>query len=130
MTQAARSRQGKMEKSLLSFATTYPGWEPGAAEKQMLSGLQLPAPGAAAGGTDGAGAETDGGMHGSGWHAGLPPYPFTAHLGITQRPGVLLTEGPHTTFVNSVLMDLHCVWRTRDWDCASAGLQICCATVS
>lgn len=38
--QAARSRQGKVEKSLLSFATTYPGWEPGAAAKQMLSGLR------------------------------------------------------------------------------------------
>ena len=38
--QAARSRQGKVEKSLLSFATTYPGWQPGAAAKQMLSGLR------------------------------------------------------------------------------------------
>lgn len=110
-----------MEKSLLSFATTYPGWEPGAAGKQMLSGLRLPALGAAAGGTDGAGAEADGGMHGSGWHAGPPPgsqYPFTAHLGITQRPGVLLTKGPIHKVCQQCLMDLRCVWRTRDLDCA------------
>jgi hypothetical protein len=42
--QAARSRQGKVEKSLLSFATTYPGWQPGAAAKQMLSGLRAATP--------------------------------------------------------------------------------------
>ena len=37
--QAARSRQGKMEKSLLSFAATYPTWEPDAAAKQLLATL-------------------------------------------------------------------------------------------
>ena len=37
--QASRSRQGKMEKSLLSFAATYPTWEPDAAAKQMLMAL-------------------------------------------------------------------------------------------
>ena len=37
--QASRSRQGKMEKSLLSFAATYPTWEPDAAAKQMLMTL-------------------------------------------------------------------------------------------
>ncbi|KAL3162518.1 hypothetical protein ABBQ32_010175 [Trebouxia sp. C0010 RCD-2024] len=36
---AARSRQGKMEKSFLSFVSTYPTWEPGAAAKQMLASL-------------------------------------------------------------------------------------------
>ena len=51
--QASRSRQGKMEKSLLSFAATYPTWEPDAAAKQMLMALgQAPplrgAPGASA----------------------------------------------------------------------------------
>ncbi|KAK9802892.1 hypothetical protein WJX73_002447 [Symbiochloris irregularis] len=35
----ARSRQGKMEKSLLSFATTYPTWEPGVAAKQLLAAV-------------------------------------------------------------------------------------------
>jgi hypothetical protein len=37
--QAARSRQGKMEKSFLSFAATYPTWEPDSAAKQMLLSL-------------------------------------------------------------------------------------------
>ena len=37
--QASRSRQGKMEKSFLSFVSTYPTWEPGAAAKQMLASL-------------------------------------------------------------------------------------------
>ena len=37
--QASRSRQGKMEKSLLSFAATYPTWGPDAAAKQMLMAL-------------------------------------------------------------------------------------------
>lgn len=36
---AARSRQGKMEKSFLTFVSTYPTWEPGAAAKQMLAAL-------------------------------------------------------------------------------------------
>ncbi|EIE20298.1 APG9-domain-containing protein [Coccomyxa subellipsoidea C-169] len=36
---AARSRQGKMEKSFLSFAATYPTWEPDSAAKQMLLSL-------------------------------------------------------------------------------------------
>lgn len=35
----ARSRQGKMEKSFLSFAATYPSWEPAATAKQMLACL-------------------------------------------------------------------------------------------
>lgn len=35
----ARSRQGKMEKSLVSFATAYPTWEPGAHAKQLLAAL-------------------------------------------------------------------------------------------
>ncbi|KAK9845371.1 hypothetical protein WJX81_004761 [Elliptochloris bilobata] len=39
---AARSRQGKMEKSLLSFAATYPTWEPDAAAKQLLATLAAP----------------------------------------------------------------------------------------
>ena len=39
--QAARSRHGKMEKSLLSFATQYPAWEPEAAAKQLLATLSL-----------------------------------------------------------------------------------------
>ena len=76
-----------MEKSLLSFATTYPGWEPGAAAKQMLSGLRPAAAGAAEGGrAPGAAAA------GRGWPAGPPAgphYPFTAHLGHGDRPGVL-----------------------------------------
>ena len=44
--QAARSRQGKMEKSFLTFVSTYPTWEPGAAAKQMLASLdpRHPAP--------------------------------------------------------------------------------------
>ena len=37
--QVARSRQGKMEKSLLSFATAYPSWEPGAQAKQLLAAV-------------------------------------------------------------------------------------------
>ena len=37
--QAARSRQGKVEKSLLSFAATYPGWAPDAAAAQLLSSV-------------------------------------------------------------------------------------------
>ena len=37
--QDARSRQGKMEKSFLSFAATYPSWEPAATAKQMLACL-------------------------------------------------------------------------------------------
>lgn len=39
LPQAARSRQGKMEKSFLSFAATYPTWEPDSAAKQMLLAL-------------------------------------------------------------------------------------------
>lgn len=35
-----RSRQGKMEKSLLSFAATYTTWEPSDAAKQMLQALR------------------------------------------------------------------------------------------
>ena len=42
--QASRSRQGKMEKSFLSFVSTYPTWEPGAAAKQMLASLDPPPP--------------------------------------------------------------------------------------
>ncbi|KAK9829634.1 hypothetical protein WJX72_006986 [[Myrmecia] bisecta] len=37
----SRSRQGKMEKSLLSFAATYPHWEPDAAAKQMLCSINI-----------------------------------------------------------------------------------------
>ena len=37
--QAARSRQGKMEKSFLSFAATYPSWEPDSMAKQLLASL-------------------------------------------------------------------------------------------
>jgi autophagy-related protein 9 len=38
-TQADRSRQGKMEKSLLSFAATYPGWVPGPDAANMLASV-------------------------------------------------------------------------------------------
>lgn len=34
-----RSKQGKMEKSLVSFMTNYPAWQPDAAAKQLLSTL-------------------------------------------------------------------------------------------
>ncbi len=37
--QASRSKQGKMEKSFLSFAATYPAWEPDAAARQMLDAV-------------------------------------------------------------------------------------------
>ena len=56
--QAARSRQGKMEKSLLSFAATYPTWEPDAAAKQLLSTLAAPGFGGAPG----------------------PHFPYTSHV--------------------------------------------------
>ena len=36
-----RSRQGKMEKSLLSFAATYTTWEPSEAAKQMVQALRV-----------------------------------------------------------------------------------------
>ena len=39
--QTKRSRQGKMEKSFLSFAATYSTWEPDAAAKQMLASLNM-----------------------------------------------------------------------------------------
>ncbi|KAI3424722.1 hypothetical protein D9Q98_008111 [Chlorella vulgaris] len=39
-----RSRQGKMEKSFLSFAATYPAWEPGAAGQQLLQQLNAACP--------------------------------------------------------------------------------------
>ena len=39
--QTKRSRQGKMEKSFLSFAATYSTWEPDAAAKQMLASLHM-----------------------------------------------------------------------------------------
>lgn len=81
---AARSRQGKVEKSLLSFATTYPGWEPGAAAKQMLSGLRNAGPPV---GFDAAGA--------GGWPAGAPPgphYPYTMHLGSADKAGGVLSR--------------------------------------
>ena len=42
--QASRSRHGKMEKSLVSFATEYPTWEPDAAAKRMLQALGLQHP--------------------------------------------------------------------------------------
>jgi autophagy-related protein 9 len=37
--QDARSRQGKMEKSFLSFVTTYPTWDPNPVGKRMLVAL-------------------------------------------------------------------------------------------
>ena len=37
--QTHRSRQGKMEKSLVSFMATYPSWQPDAAAKQLLNSL-------------------------------------------------------------------------------------------
>lgn len=37
--QGQRSRQGKMEKSLVSFMATYPSWQPDSAAKQLLSTL-------------------------------------------------------------------------------------------
>ena len=37
--QADRSKQGKMEKSLLSFAATYPGWVPGPDAANMLASV-------------------------------------------------------------------------------------------
>ncbi|XP_023554282.1 autophagy-related protein 9-like isoform X1 [Cucurbita pepo subsp. pepo] len=37
---AERSSQGKMEKSFLSFCSSYPAWEPNAQGKQFLSNLQ------------------------------------------------------------------------------------------
>jgi hypothetical protein len=50
LAQAARSRQGKMEKSFLSFAATYPTWEPDSAAKQMLIALGQAPPLRTAGG--------------------------------------------------------------------------------
>ena len=47
--QVARSRQGKVEKSLLNFAATYPGWTPDAATSHLLDSINpaagLPGPG-------------------------------------------------------------------------------------
>jgi hypothetical protein len=60
--QAARSRQGKMEKSLLSFAATYPTWEPDAAAKQLLAALAPPGGAGAAGAAPG------------------PHFPYTSHV--------------------------------------------------
>ena len=67
-----------MEKSLLSFATTYPGWAPGAAAKHLLTALRpLPPPQlvdaapAASGSVQWASVVT---AH----HQ--PHYPFTTHL--------------------------------------------------
>ncbi|KAJ9533597.1 hypothetical protein QJQ45_026663, partial [Haematococcus lacustris] len=39
LPKAARTRQGKLEKSLLTFVATYPTWEPGPAGKAMLLAL-------------------------------------------------------------------------------------------
>lgn len=65
-----------MEKSLLSFATTYPGWDPGAAAKQLLGALRAPHPPPGAANAAAAG--------GSQWRDGVtayqPHYPFTKHL--------------------------------------------------
>ena len=59
--QAARSRHGKLEKSLLSFATQYPLWEPDAAAKAMLSALSVQHP-----------------------QQGSPHFPYTAFAGHLQ----------------------------------------------
>lgn len=46
--QGHRSRQGKLEKSLVSFMATYPSWQPDAAAKQLLATLaDQPQPGRA-----------------------------------------------------------------------------------
>ena len=69
--QAARSRHGKLEKSLLSFATHYPLWEPDAAAKAMLGALSLQ-------------------------HAqqGSPHFPYTAYAGQLQ-PSLASDPGEH-----------------------------------
>eukprot|EP00887_Chlorella_sp_A99_P005099 scaffold25.g5099.t1 len=45
---AARSRQGKMEKSFLCFAATYPTWQPQGSGRQMLAAVEEGAAAAAA----------------------------------------------------------------------------------
>jgi len=51
-----------MEKSLLSFAATYPTWEPDAAAKQLLAALAPPGAAGAAGAAPG------------------PHFPYTSHV--------------------------------------------------
>jgi len=41
---AMKSRQGKMEKSFVSFAATYPYWEPSPAGKQLLKDIAMDSP--------------------------------------------------------------------------------------
>ncbi len=72
LMQASRSRQGKMEKSFLSFVSTYPTWEPGAAAKQMLASLDPRHP-----------------------LAPSPHYPFTS---LYQKGGQQTAHGKDTVF--------------------------------
>ncbi|KAG2498771.1 hypothetical protein HYH03_003510 [Edaphochlamys debaryana] len=51
-----RSRQGKLEKSFLTFVATYPSWEPGQLGRQMLAALAARAGGGGGGGSGGGGA--------------------------------------------------------------------------
>jgi hypothetical protein len=80
--QAARSRQGKMEKSFLSFAATYPTWEPDSAAKQMLLSLGQGPPGAAGGAAGGGG-----GMPGSASRTGGPQDGLQSAVAASLFPG-------------------------------------------
>ena len=60
MLQDQRSRQGKLEKSLVSFMANYPTWQPSAAAKQFLNTLTAHQPLASV--------------------APGPHFPFTAHI--------------------------------------------------
>lgn len=115
-----------MEKSLLSFATTYPGWEPGAAAKQMLSGLRLLAPAAGDDAGIGGGAAAAGGeANSSGCHVAPPlgrHYPVTSHLGNAQRPGELQSAGLCSTGAHVHWRKPHLVNICRD------GYAACCSS--
>lgn len=89
-----------MEKSLLSFATTYPGWQPGAAAKQLLGALRPPPPPPPA--CPGQPPATDTAQWRDGVMAYQPHYPFTNHLsdslinGGEQSTTCNLARGPPT----------------------------------
>jgi hypothetical protein len=67
----ARSKQGKMEKSFLTFVATYPTWAPPPAGRQMLAALSRHADAAAWGGRGGGGGW--GGASAWGAPPGAPP---------------------------------------------------------
>ncbi|EFJ46174.1 hypothetical protein VOLCADRAFT_93324 [Volvox carteri f. nagariensis] len=84
---AFRSRQGKLEKSFLTFVATYPTWEPGEMGRRMLAALATNAGGGGGGSGAAATATTAAAAAGDSTSSDQHPLPRQAVDLLTYHPG-------------------------------------------